>query len=67
MSKRERVMAALNHEEADCISCCELFIDRAFAAKLLGWNEKPLVNALDENNPFNIEEAKVVASTLGLD
>ena len=67
MSKRERVMAALSREEPDRVPCCELFIDRAFAAKLLGWNERPPINALDENTPFTIEEAKHVSLKLGLD
>ena len=64
---RDRVMAALKGEEPDQVPYCELAIDRVFAAKLLGWNEKPSVNALEENTPFNLEEAKKVSSALGLD
>lgn len=66
-NQRERVMAALIGQEPDQVPYCELNIDRAFAAKLLGWDEKPYVNALDEENPFNLEEAKTLSTTLGLD
>jgi len=64
---RERVMAALSGRESDRVPYCELNIDRVFAAKLLGWDEKPYVNALDEETPFTLEEAKKVSATLGLD
>ncbi len=67
LSSRERVIAALNREEPDRVPYCELAIDRAFAAKLLGWEEKPYVNALDEGTPFTLEEAKKVSGTLALD
>ena len=67
MSHRERVMAALNGKEPDRVPYCELAIDRVFAANALGWNEKPYVNALAQNTPFSIEEAKQVSKRLGLD
>jgi uroporphyrinogen decarboxylase len=67
LNHKERVMAALGGQEPDRVPYCELAIDRAFAAKLLGWSEKPCVNALDESTPFTIEEAKKVSMTLGLD
>ena len=67
MSHRERVTVALNGEEPDRVPYCELAIDRVFAAKALGWNEKPYVNALEENTPFTIAEAKQVSGKLGLD
>jgi uroporphyrinogen decarboxylase len=60
-------MAALNREEPDRVPCCELNIDRAFAAKLMGWTETPEVNALDEKTPFTVDEAKTISSVLGLD
>jgi hypothetical protein len=66
-SHRERVMAALSGNEPDRVPYCELNIDRVFGAKLLGWNEKPYVNALDEETPFTLAEAKNVSATLGLD
>jgi hypothetical protein len=65
--KRERVMAALSGQEPDRVPYCELNIDRVFGAKLLGWDEKPYVNALDEETPFTLEEAKKVSTALGLD
>jgi uroporphyrinogen-III decarboxylase len=67
LNNRERVMAALSGQEPDRVPYCELSIDRAFAAKLLGWSEKPYVNALDETTPFTIEEAQKVSTALGLD
>jgi uroporphyrinogen decarboxylase len=67
MSNRERVTVALKGAEPDRVPYCELAIDRAFAAKALGWNEKPKVNALEQNNPFTLEEAKQVSAGLGLD
>jgi uroporphyrinogen decarboxylase len=67
MSHRERVVAALSCEEPDRVPYCELAIDRVFAANALGWQEKPYVNALEENTPFTIEEAKQVSERLGLD
>lgn len=67
LSSRERVIAALNGEEPDQVPYCELAIDRVFAAKLLDWKEKPCVNALAENTPFSLPEAKLVSKTLGLD
>jgi uroporphyrinogen decarboxylase len=66
-NKRDRVMAALNRQEPDRVPYCELNIDRVFAAKLLGWDEKPYVNALDEETPFTLEESKKVSAALGLD
>lgn len=67
MSNRERVMAALSGKEPDRVPYCELAIDRVFAAKTLGWDEKPNVNALEENTPFTVDEAKQVSKRLGLD
>lgn len=67
LSPKERVLSALNHEEPDRVPYCELFIDRAFAAKVMGWNERPMINALEEGNPFTVEEAREVSSRLGLD
>ena len=64
---RERVMAALSGQEPDRVPYCELNIDRVFGAKLLGWNETPYVNALDEETPFTLPESKEVSKTLGLD
>ena len=60
-------MAALTFQEPDRVPYCELAIDRVFGAKLLGWKEKPRVNALEENTPFNLDEAKAVSKALGLD
>lgn len=67
MSSKERVLTALRGEEPDQVPYCELAIDRAFAAKAFGWNEKPKVNALEQKNPFTLEEAKQVSAGLGLD
>lgn len=67
LSPRERVRSALDHEEPDRVPYCELFIDRAFAAKVMGWNERPMINALEEGNPFTVEEAREVSTRLGLD
>jgi len=67
MTKRERVLAALARQEPDRVPYCELAIDRVFAAKALGWQEKPYVNALAEQTPFTLQEAKQVSSRLGLD
>ena len=67
LSHRERVMAALSGQEPDRVPYCELAIDRVFAAKLLGWDEKPYVNALEENTPFTLAEAQEVSTALGLD
>ena len=60
-------MAALSGQEPDRVPYCELAIDRAFAAKLLGWDERPNVNALEESTPFTIAEARKVSTMLGLD
>jgi len=67
LNHRERVMAALSGQEPDRVPYCELAIDRVFAARLLGWDEKPYVNALAETTPFTLAEAKKVSMTLGLD
>jgi len=67
LNSRERVMAALKGEEPDRVPYCELAIDRVFGAKLLGWNEKSSVNALAEDSPFTLAEAKEVSRALGLD
>ncbi len=67
LNHRERVMAALSGQEPDRVPYCELAIDRVFAANLLGWHEKPHVNALEEGMHFTIEEAKKVSMALGLD
>ena len=67
LSSKERVLTALRGEEPDQVPYCELAIDRAFAAKALGWDEKPKVNALEQINPFTLEEAKQVSAGLGLD
>jgi hypothetical protein len=47
-NNRERVMAALNGQEPDQVPYCELKIDPVFAAKLLGRDEKPYLDASDE-------------------
>ena len=67
LNSRERVMAALSGQEPDRVPYCELAIDRVFGAKLLGWDEKPYVNALEENTPFTLREAQEVSTALGLD
>lgn len=68
MCPRERVMAALNREEPDRVPYCELAIDRAMAEKLMGWKETEAVaSASEKKNPYTAEEAKRIASFLGVD
>ena len=68
MNARERVLTALRCEEPDRVPYCEIGIDRAFARKLLGWAESGnQKTASMETNPYTIEEAKALATELGMD
>lgn len=68
MTSRERVMAALNRQEADRVPHCELFVDVAMAAKLLGWPKSSGVTGGSlRKNPYTAAEAKAIASFLGHD
>jgi hypothetical protein len=67
MNSRERVRAALRREEPDRVPYCELGIDRAFARKLLGWNESGDQAASLEANQYAVDEAKTVSSYLHKD
>lgn len=67
MKSRERVLASLRREEPDRVPYCELGIDRALAQRLMGWGE-PISQAADlEANLYTVDEAKAIASRLGLD
>ncbi|MCD6520490.1 MAG: hypothetical protein J7M05_11280 [Anaerolineae bacterium] len=66
MNSRERVEAALRLEEPDRVPYCELGVDRALAAKLLGWEETDQAADL-EKNTYTLEEAKAIAARLKLD
>ncbi len=67
MTSRERVLAALQCREPDRVPYCELGIDRIIARKLTGKNEpgSPALNL--ETNHYSAEEAKAIASVLGMD
>jgi len=67
MTSRERVLAALRGEEPDRVPYCEIYIDRAFAEKLMGWEPRPDYVLSFEVNPFAAEEALAVAERLNLD
>ncbi len=67
MNARERVAAALRCEEPDRVPYCEIGIDRALARKLMGWQETGNQAAIMETNPFTIDEAKALATELGMD
>jgi uroporphyrinogen decarboxylase len=67
MNARQRVLAALRREEPDRVPYCELGVDRALAQRLLGWGEPQSQAANLESNVYSVEEAKAIASFLGLD
>ena len=67
MSSRERVLAALNREVPDRVPYCELNIDRSFAQKLKGAEAYIGNSALQQGNPFSLDEAKALSENLGLD
>jgi len=67
MSSRERVLTALHREEPDRVPYCELGIDRALATRLMGWGEPQTQAANLESNPYQVEEAKAIASFLKMD
>ncbi|MBN1640032.1 MAG: hypothetical protein JXA09_02260 [Anaerolineae bacterium] len=67
MNSRERVLAALNRQEPDRVPYCELGVDRALAAQLLDWPAPSSQAANLEANLYTVEEAKAIASALGLD
>jgi hypothetical protein len=67
MNSRERVLAALRGEQPDRVPYCEVGIDRALAQQLMGWGQ-PISQARNlEVNQYTVEEARAVASCLGLD
>ncbi|MFW6163301.1 MAG: hypothetical protein ACODAJ_11080, partial [Planctomycetota bacterium] len=67
MTSRERVLTALRREEPDRVPYCELYIDRAFADALMGWEADPDYRADFDVNPFAADEIVAVADRLGLD
>jgi len=71
MSSRERVLAALSLEEPDRVPQIELNIDLDFGIALLGADKfdarQEAQSALQEGNPFNLEEAIRVSEALSLD
>jgi len=67
-SPKERVMAALNREEADRVPFCELAIDRSLAEDLMGWKVSGAASsATMRKNPYTVEEHKAIAKKLALD
>ena len=67
MSSRERVLAALRREEPDRVPRCELSIDRALSAKLLGWPGGDDQGFDRESNVYTLEEVKEASRFLNLD
>jgi uroporphyrinogen decarboxylase len=67
LTGRERVAAALERRVPDRVPYCEESISRRFAERLMGWGEPVAVGEDLEENPFSIEEAKAVATALGMD
>lgn len=67
MNSRERVLAALNREDPDRVPYCELNVDRSFAQKLEGSEAYIGNSALQQGNPFTLDEAKALSTNLGLD
>ncbi len=67
MNSRERVLTALSGGEPDRVPYCELGIDRALAAQLMGWSESLTQTANLEQNPYTVDEAAAIAAELSLD
>ena len=67
MNSRERVLSALQRRIPDRVPYCELGIDRYLAQRLMGWETVPNQSADLESNTYNVEEAKTLARSLGLD
>ena len=67
MSPRERVAAALRREEPDRVPRCELSVDRALSAKLLGWSGAGDQGFDRESNVYSLEEVIEVSRFLSLD
>jgi len=58
---------ALQRGQPDRVPYCELAVDRALAARWLGWGEPQLPPGMLETNTYSVEEAKALASFLKLD
>jgi uroporphyrinogen decarboxylase len=73
VNSRERVLAALRREVPDRVPYCELGVDRALAARLLGdavrcaWPGPGSQAANLEANTYTIGEAKAIAEALHMD
>jgi len=67
MNSRERVLTALRREVPDRVPYCELGVDRALAARLLGWPGPGSQAANLEANTYTVDEAKAIAETLHMD
>ena len=66
-SSHERVLTALRREEPDRVPYCEVSIDPALAKKMMGWEEATDQASNREANLYTVEEAKAIASSLGID
>ena len=67
MTSRERVLAALRGEEPDRVPYCELYIDRAFGERLMGWEPLPDYRPDFQITPFTADEEHAIADRLHLD
>ena len=67
MTSRERVLAAIGHEEPDRVPYCELGIDRSLAQRFMGWGEPKSQKANLEANTYSVQEAKEISSFLKMD
>jgi uroporphyrinogen decarboxylase len=73
MNSRERVLTALRREVPDRVPYCELGVDRALAAQLLGdavrcpWLGSGSQAANLEANTYTVDEAKAIAEALHMD
>jgi uroporphyrinogen decarboxylase len=67
MNSRERVLSALQREEADRVPYCEIVIDPALAQRIMGWGEPTTQARIIETNAFTVDQMNAIASRLGLD
>ncbi len=68
MTSRERVLTALARKEPDKVPYCELAVDKGFAEKLLNTQaDADIGTSSRTENPYTVEEAKMISRHLGLD
>jgi len=67
MIPRERVYLALNRQETDRVSYCELGVDRALAEQIMGWGSGKSERADLETMVYSVDECKAIARKLNLD